>query len=80
MVRFVVSIIGLYQLQVMSWSEVGWVQAGSLQVKFKQAGCGQMDVVKWVPSLPTLSKSPGWGMKGSWLQGPLDLSSPWPQT
>lgn len=59
MVRFVVRIIGLYQLQVMGQSEVGWVRVGYPQVKFKQAGCGQMDVVKWMPSTPTVRKIPG---------------------
>lgn len=38
-----------------------------------------MDMVKWGPSLPTLSKSPGWDIKGSCLQGPLHLPCPWPQ-
>lgn len=59
MVRFVVGIIGLSQLQVMGWSEVGWVQARYPQVKLKQVGCGPMDVVKWMPSVPILRKNLG---------------------
>lgn len=49
------------ELQAMGLSESGWVQAGYLQVKFKQrgAGCGQGGVI------PTYSKQkPGLGHEG----------------